>query len=305
MIDPSLLKTFAVVAKTGSMVDAAAELHCTAPAVSQQISRLEARIATRLFDRIPQGVSITAAGESLLPLAGEVLDAVERFELAARSVDGKGGGRLRITAFASAAAFLLPRVLRTLRDQFVDAELSLVEGDWTRPFDVLLLGKADLVVTHEYDHVPLVIPPGVTVVEQFRDPFRVVLPAGHGLASKSAVAMSDLAPEKWVAHPRRYPQTASLIAAAADSGFTPKVTSEVDDYAVLLGMVRAGLGVGVLNQLVLSGVDLQGVVIRNLVKPATGRRVLIATRVGPRSELAAAAADELVSRGRALVRSGR
>src|SRR3954470_8102334 len=114
MLDLKLLTTFREVAVRGSFSDAAAALAFTQPAVSQHISRLEAALGTRLLDRSARGVTLTPAGEVLVKHAAALLDAGRRAEQAVREAAGIGKAVVRVAAFPSAAAGLLPGATREL-----------------------------------------------------------------------------------------------------------------------------------------------------------------------------------------------
>src|ERR1700754_250389 len=125
MLDLKLLTTFREVAVRGSFSDAAVALDFTQPAVSQHISRLEASLGVRVLERSARGVSLTPAGEELVQHASALLDAARRAEEAVREAGGIGRAQVRVAAFASAAAGLLPGPTRALRARRPDADLSL------------------------------------------------------------------------------------------------------------------------------------------------------------------------------------
>src|SRR5687768_226757 len=101
--------TFREVARLGSVTAAADALGYTQSAVSRQVAALEKETRTHLFDRLPRGVRLTDDGHCLLAHAEAVLDrlAAARRDLADRR-DARRG-RLRLGAFDTAEAALLPR----------------------------------------------------------------------------------------------------------------------------------------------------------------------------------------------------
>src|SRR4051812_32721269 len=125
MLDLKLLTTFREVAVRGSFSEAAAALDFTQPAVSQHISRLEASLGTRLLERNARGVTPTPAGELLVREASALLDAARRAEEKVRRAAGIGRPLVRVSAFPSAAAGLLPGATRELRARRPEAELTL------------------------------------------------------------------------------------------------------------------------------------------------------------------------------------
>ena len=146
MLDLKLLTTFREVAVRGSFSEAAVALDFTQPAVSQHISRLESALGTRVLERSARGVTLTPAGEVLVRHASALLDAARRAEEAVRDAAGIGRAQVRVGAFASAAAGLLPGATRELRARRPDAELTLVVLEDEQAVDALLAGRSDVAV---------------------------------------------------------------------------------------------------------------------------------------------------------------
>ena len=115
-MDTAVLLAFREVAGRGSFTAAGEALRYTQSAVSRQIAALEDDVGAPLFDRLPRrGVRLTDAGRSLLPHAEAVLD---RLGAARREVAALGrleAGQLRVGAFPTANAELVPRALAAFR----------------------------------------------------------------------------------------------------------------------------------------------------------------------------------------------
>jgi len=121
------LKAFEAAARLGGFAAAAQELNVTPAAVSHQVKSLEAHLQTALFHRQPRGLTLTAAGQELLP---EITRGLAHF---ARAVGGLSGGRLagRLTvntARSFATLWLVPRLGSFLR-AFPDIELRILGDD--------------------------------------------------------------------------------------------------------------------------------------------------------------------------------
>src|SRR3954466_14737148 len=128
-MDPGRLLTFRAVARERSFSAAARALALTQPAVSQRVAALETQVGARLLDREPGGLRLTRAGEVLLAHADVV---AERLGLAAtqiRQLKTAEGARLRIGAFSSALAGLVPELVECLRRASPAAEVLVQEGD--------------------------------------------------------------------------------------------------------------------------------------------------------------------------------
>src|SRR3954451_16873764 len=141
MFDARLLSVFREVATRGSFSDAATALSFTQPAISQQIPRLERQLETRLLVRDARGVTLTPAGEGLLRHAETVLaqlclgdaegqaragvePAPPRLaEAEVQALTAVEPRRLRVVAFPSAAASIMPPALAELRTAHPEADV--------------------------------------------------------------------------------------------------------------------------------------------------------------------------------------
>lgn len=243
------LRVFTEVARLGSFTAAARALGYTQSAVSRQIAALETAAGGPLVDRLPRGVRLTAAGQALLPHAEAVLGrlAAARRDLAAlREVSA---GRVRVGAFATAQAWLLPGAYAAFRDRHPGVSVTVQEGPSHRLAARVLAGDLDVAVVSTTGSPDFA---GLDLVRLLDDPMLLALPAGHRLAGRAQVALSDVADEAWVASSPRAEDT--LLAPALGSGFRPRVSVVVADWLAKLGFVAQGLGVTLLPSLAVGAV---------------------------------------------------
>src|SRR4051794_25515949 len=145
-MDTQLLEVFRTVAHLGSITAAARRLRFTQSAVSRQIGALEAELGCRVFDRLPRGGALTEEGRALLPYAEKVLEGLGGARRAVQEVRALGTGRLRVGAFPTAVAALVPAALASFRKAYAEVSLSLVEGLTPRLLERLAAGEADVAV---------------------------------------------------------------------------------------------------------------------------------------------------------------
>ena len=128
-MDPRRVLTFRAVAHERSFSAAARALALTQPAVSQQVAALEKEVGARLLDREPGGLQLTRAGRGAARARGRARRALELAETQLAELGGPG--RLRIGAFSSALAALVPRgrAARCARATCAGAEVLVLEGD--------------------------------------------------------------------------------------------------------------------------------------------------------------------------------
>src|SRR6201988_215562 len=115
MLNVSRLRILREVAYGGSVSAAAHTLSYTQSAVSQQIATLESEAGIALLERHPRGVSLTAAGQTLVGHAEGILARLDAAEAALAAIAGLRGGELRLASFPTAGATLLPHAIAAFR----------------------------------------------------------------------------------------------------------------------------------------------------------------------------------------------
>src|SRR5713226_483459 len=173
MLNVSRLRVLKEVAYRGSVSGAADALSYTQSAISQQIATLEAEAGMALLERHPRGVSLTAAGQTLLGHAEGILARLEAADAALAAIVGLRGGRLRMASFPTAGATLMPFAIATFRAAHPEVELSLAEGEPQEIAPRLLAGEFDLALLFEFRGVNESLGDGLESVELLEDPMRV------------------------------------------------------------------------------------------------------------------------------------
>src|SRR5271166_5841197 len=287
MLNVARLRVLKEVAYCGSFSEAAEALSYSQSAVSQQIAALEAETGLKLLERHPRGVSLTAAGQTLLGHAEGILARLEAAESALASIAGLRGGRLRMASFPTAGATLMPLAIATFRASYPDVELTLAEGE---PEDVaprLRAGELDLALLFEFDGEQL-IGERMTRAELFEDPMFLALPPQHPLAARERLRLEDLRDQAWVQTSRSSPCARHVVRSCHAAGFEPNVAFESDDYQTVQGLVAAGVGVALIPRLALSALR-PDVIARSLSPAPPVRQVIAAAPAGARLVPAATA----------------
>lgn len=286
MLDLKLLTTFREVAVRGSFSDAAAALDFTQPAVSQHISRLESALGVRVLERSARGVSLTPAGEVLVRHASELLDAARRAEEAVREAAGVGRAQVRVGAFPSAAAGLLPGATRELRGRRPDAELTLQVLEEDPALDALLAGRVDVAIVVQSALSPSKPRAGVEYLPICDDELRVAVASDHPLATRASVALAEMHEEPFLITEMAGTCADSnvVLHAFRDAGFEPNVRFQSEDYQALQGMAASGIGVALIPTMALTS-SRSDVVVLPLRGRAPARQVLAAVRTGEQDAL--------------------
>ncbi|GAA1562343.1 LysR family transcriptional regulator [Kribbella lupini] len=233
------LRYFVAVAEEVSFTRAAARLTIAQQSLSQQITLLERMVGAKLFDRDSRGTALTEVGALFLPEARAVLSRADQaMAVVARAVRGEIG-LLRMAFLATTANYLLPPVVRAVRDRFPDLELATEETTIGPLVEGVRSGRYDVAFTRP----PLV--DDLATRTLVREEVCAVLPEGHALADRPELTLSDLAAEPWLLTPRSSwaPWHDAYDAEFRAAGFEPKVVHRDASIQVLLGMVAAGVGV--------------------------------------------------------------
>jgi molybdate transport repressor ModE-like protein len=305
-LDLTRLRVLAAVARTGSVTAAARELHYAQPSVSHHLARLETEAGIPLLERAGRGVRLTEAGRMLAERAEEIIARVAAAQRELDALAGLRAGRVRLAAFPSALATVVPAAVAGLRAAHPGLGVTLVEAEPPEAVAALRSGEVDVAVVFEHpdvrharsvddlspfrttavlaDSVHLVSAPGTDPGTDARtDPGGTG--AGGGLLSRYADAT-------WIAGCERC--RADLVARCATAGYAPRISFETDDYVAVQALVAAGAGVSLLPGLALRAHRHPDVV----TEPVPGaRRDVLALTVGEPSAPARALVEQLVAAG--------
>ncbi|TKR23047.1 LysR family transcriptional regulator [Cellulomonas hominis] len=267
-MDTRHLATLRAVRDRGGVTAAAAALHLTPSAVSQQLRALARDAGAAVVERHGRGIRLTGAGHALADAAADVAVALERAEAAVDAFRSAPHGLVRVAAFQSGAELLLPGLLgRVAAMDGVRVELG--DEDVAQDEFPALTADFDLVVAHRPDG-GAGWPAGVDVVPLLREPLDVALPPGHRLATRATVTPADLADEPWIAVQAGFPVAGVLDAVGAVAGRPLRIVQRFNDFGVVEALVAAGHGVSLLPR---HTAGRRGAVLVPLAGVRAGRRV--------------------------------
>jgi len=274
-MDMAWLTVFREAARHGTFTGAGESLGYTQSAISRQIALLENELGAVLFERLPRGVRLSDHGEAFLPHAQALLDRMSGARKDLNALTDLSAGRLRLGAFASVDAVLVPRALAAFRAAHPDVSISLSEGLSLQLLGRLLAGELDVALVAAYPGTPF-----DADLYDLRllteDPVLVALHPDHPLAGRDDIRLKDLSGEKWIAGHGRAEDT--LLSACLSSGFRPDIEYVVQEWTAKLGLVAAGLGPTLVPSLAAQAAP-PGVALRS-IHPADRptRHVHVATR---------------------------
>jgi DNA-binding transcriptional LysR family regulator len=284
------LRILREIAQAGSFSAAAHSLGYTQSAVSRQVAALETASGRRLFDRSRHGVALTPAGTRLLATAVRVLDELDG-TLRELSGDEVAAAPVRLGAFATAAAGLVPRALAALAPPL---KVTLREGTTPALTRALRAGSLDLAVIARTPpfRPPDAESPALELTTLSERELVIGVSTRHPFATARAIEVQQLAGQIWVAS--RSGPGDTLLGVWPGLAERPDVRYVVRDWLAKLQIVSAGLAITTLaptiREVLPDGV--KAVAVRG--EPQETRRIVLARRPGPLDGAPARVADALI-----------
>ncbi|OYN77126.1 LysR family transcriptional regulator [Mycolicibacterium sphagni] len=238
------LRYAVALAETQSFTKAAESVFVVQSALSQQIRKLEDELGVQLFERTTRSVSLTPAGEALMPAVQQVLAGVDKITVDAQALSGTIGGRLTVGMMEVPSESLdVAALMATFHARYPDVSVTLRSGGSDLLIDAIRDRKLDAAIVGSN-----VSGAGVrlTRTELFSEPLVAVLPAAHPLAAKASLALTELADLPFIDFPPGYG-----LRHETDRGFTGvprRVAFEVTRVDEVIQFVRKDLGVALLPE---------------------------------------------------------
>ena len=243
-MDNQNLKAFITVAELGSFSEAADSLYLTQSAISKRIALLEQQIGKRLFDRIARQVSLTEAGNELLPRARRILQEYENALQAINDLSGEASGTLRLAISHHLGLHRLPPILKQFAQQYPNATLDIEFMDSEKAYEQVLHGDSELaVITLALDSHH-----NIDSKKIWNDPLRFICAQDHPLAELKKPALKDLA-EYPIILPGLNTYTGRIIQNLFQKeGIPLKAPMSTNYLETISTMVEIGLGWSVLPE---------------------------------------------------------
>ena len=249
IIDVRRLLVLQELNRQGTVNAAAAALHLTPSAVSQQLAALSRELGCQITEKEGRNLRITSAGQVLLGHADEISAQLESLKSDLERHHLGEVGVVRVGAFQTASKRIVVPAAAALALTHDRLEVTLSQIDAPRSLQDLLAGRLDIALTVEYVDSPPRTDHRFSRTSLLQDEFRALLPAGHRLAKKGRVELGDLREERWIGSLPGSPCHFVTMAACAAAGFAPQVRHEIDDWAITIELVAAGFGVGLIPTL--------------------------------------------------------
>jgi DNA-binding transcriptional LysR family regulator len=237
------LRYFIAVGEEQHYGRAAKRLHVAQPALSRQIQDLEDEIGFKLFDRLPRGVKISAAGKLFLEDARRILQQLNESTVRAKRAATGQTGTLRVGFIESISWHgVVPDSFRLFRERQPDAELEVKPLSSLEQLEAVSAGQLDAGYVHATANTNRELAQLVVSVLNLM----LAVPTGHPLAKLNKLRLRDLRDSSFVWFPRRESPIYydRLMHACFRGGLkSPHIVQEAVNEATILSLVSCRLGV--------------------------------------------------------------
>jgi DNA-binding transcriptional LysR family regulator len=276
------LRMLRELSRCGTITKAAAALHYTPSAVSQQLAALEREVCVPLLEQVGRRVRLTETGRVLAQHAEEILAAEERARIALEQARETLTADLTVGVLATLAGTLVPPTLATLAERHPgvrvktrevvpeETQSAVRDGDLDLAFvldypdapgsvprdaalESTLIGVEELRLVAPHGHLPTPAPPGGSAEPHSHPAAALPRHTGDDRALQGApVELADLAECSWVASGTDTEFGRALSSVCRTAGFTPHIAHQIDEQATAMAMVAKGLGITLVAELALS-----------------------------------------------------
>jgi LysR family hydrogen peroxide-inducible transcriptional activator len=209
--------------------------------------KLEDELGAKLFDRLPRSVRLTQFGKAFLPKAQAILRQIGEARVEIREMASVESGEVVLGAIPTIAPYLLPKMLSSFAREHRSVSVNVVEEITPTLLERLHEGTIDLAL--------LALPVSgdeLIVTELIQEPLFAALPAKHRLAGKQSILLDELREEPFLLLKEGHCFRENALSACRRSRVNPNVVFESGQFATILAMVSAGMGVSVVPQMAIS-----------------------------------------------------
>ncbi|OCJ66430.1 LysR family transcriptional regulator [Agrobacterium tumefaciens] len=277
-MDLGRLRTLRELSIRKTMAAVSEALYVSPSAISQQLTLLEQEVGAALIERRGRGVALTAAGQVLVEHAERVFAELETAKADIQRLENLVAGDIRIAAFPSVAAAIMPSAIRDLKRQHPLLNIGFDEMEPEESLSALRTWQTDIAIIDDLNVLAGALDPGIETVPLAEDVFLVMMGREHPLAEKPDVTLNELRDESWVIDTASSNYTSMITQACQGSGFDPRIVARCKGFEVSVALIREHCGISILPGLRASR-DLRDVEVRPL-KPEIRRRISLAFRKG-------------------------
>lgn len=229
-----------------NLTETAQALHTSQPGVSKAIIELEEELGIEVFARHGKRLKrVTEPGIHVLKSIDIILREVGNLRRIGEQFSKQDSGTLSIATTHTQARYVLPQPVARLREAFPKVNVSLHQGSPDQVAKMLIDEVAEIGIATE----SLARYPDLVALPCYEWQHMLVVPTGHPLASKSNIALADLALEPLITYHPSFTGRTKIDQAFAAAHLEPRIALEAIDSDVIKTYVRLGLGVGIIAEM--------------------------------------------------------
>ncbi|MCM3780871.1 LysR substrate-binding domain-containing protein [Microbacterium hydrocarbonoxydans] len=253
MLDVNRLRMLVELSRLGTLSAVADALSYSKATVSQQLAALEREVGVALLRRVGRGVQFTPQGTVLVTEAIGILDRLEQAEVAVAESLTEVTGTVHLAVFQSTAHSLLPGALAALRAEHPSLRVEVTESDPETGLVGVSSRDFDLILAEQYPGRTRPLHSDLDRVALAHDAIALARRPGSPSEADAVAALWSTRDEPWVLEPAGTASRAWAEQLCRTAGFEPDVRFEVADLTAHVRLIRAGLAVGLLPELVWAG----------------------------------------------------
>ena len=250
-ISPDRLLILQAVATSGGVGAAARRLHLAPSGISQHLARLERETGLVLVDRFNSGgqrpLRLTAAGQRLAAHGGRLAEVLADVVEDIYAMSERLSGTVNIGAYSSVMTRLVVPAIRDLEQRAPGVQVRVHEAGESVALSSLRGGDLDVVLVEDENLIDRATRPGLQHTWLLNDPYRVVVPAAWPVPR----SLEDLADRPWISGPPGTAVQLVLDRVRRSTGLVLPVAHACEEFAAVLALVEAGLGVSIVPALAL------------------------------------------------------
>lgn len=248
---------FYVVARAGSISQAAEELRVSQSSVSVQIKQFESSLGHTLFNRVKTGVELTDSGLIVFQYADELFHDAERLQNALEAVEHHLGGTISVGTVNSIGIYTLPALLKEFNDVYPDVKVGIVFKPPRELIEMARRNQLDfLLLTSNRQY------PGLTLLSLRKIKLFLVAPAGHPLASLDVVSPGELEKYPFLGFEEGMETRTMIDSLFRRLSLSVEYAMESSNVAAIKRMMLAGLGLAILPETAVGPEIRRGEIIR-------------------------------------------
>jgi|TARA_A100001518_G_C1221900_1_gene66709 DNA-binding transcriptional LysR family regulator len=248
------LRYFVAASETGQFSQAAAAVHVSQSAVTTAVMQLEQRLGVKLFERLPNGVNLTAEGNKFFQHARHILDTLQDAISEPFFMSHSVSGVVRVGASYTVLGYFLPNLLARFKRSYPDVEIDLIDMDRVSIESSVRQGELDVGLTVVSNATDL---SGLDASVLIRSRRQLWLASGHPLMGLASITLKDVAEHAYIL-PTVDEGEESVQRYWQAQGLEPKIAFRTSSVESLRGLVAHGFGVTVLSDMLYRAWSLEG-----------------------------------------------